>query len=233
MQRSELARYASEWQRRWHDLFDADPPKENDGPRPQSLGQVREDFRILLGFPWVEAETRRACLEPLPRGDAIWPLLEEFLTRPLASITADQAIDRLAQGVAQLRDKAGHTTLDMTPVRILSEAEMPIHEAFRSASVPTIDLDDDLWDRAARSCGPAGVAAFDFLSEVFYWSGNDYTLAHFALWPLCADGDDEADNPYRPFMELVRGGWSVGWDKSGLFLFDRLVERGGKREHLE
>ena len=103
---------------------------------------------------------------------------------------------------------------------------MPLLDAFRRADTPTIELDDELWDRASAQCGAAGEAAYDFLSEVFYWQRNDYAIANFAIWPLCADPGESSDNPYRAFMDLSRGGWGPGWDEAGLFIYDRRREFG-------
>ena len=170
------------WQGAFHDLYDAAPPSENDGPRPDKMGDLGCDFRLLTGFSWLTPETRAACLHLLPEGHAIAPMVEHWLG-PAARMTEAEAQAALADGVSRVAAAVGDPALG---------AVAAWHElGFRLPEM-------------AAERGEEAEAAVHFLTELMYWQGSSYTGAHWVCWAVAAPG---TENPVSPFMALEKGGW--------------------------
>ena len=213
-----------QWQKYWHECFDKDPPRENDDIWSEPLPDIGEDYRLLCGFAWVTPETRKKVLSVMPQGDEIFVNLEHYMQVHRRSMDVETAKRKLSNGIELLHQYVQTDLQKENEFRILTEQKISLYDAFKIADMVTIDLDDRLSDRVQEYYGEDAVEAFCFLKELIYWQGNNYEGARFSLWPLCSRKGQE--NPYRPFMELLKGGWSAGWDGSGVFLYDRRKEFG-------
>lgn len=180
------------WQAAFHDRFDAAPPSENDGPRPDKMGDLGCDFRLLTGFSWLTPETRAACLHLLPEGRTIAPMVEDWLG-PAERMTEAEAQAALAVGVANVAVAVGDPALG--PVAAWDELGYRLPEM-------------------AAERGEEAEAAVHFLTELMYWQGSSYTGAHWVCWAVAMPG---TENPVASFVALEKGGWqrlaaAEGWD---------------------
>ena len=169
------------WQSWFHDCFDADPPAENDGPRPAEMGDLSLDFRLLNGFSWLRPETRARCLSVLPDAAEITPLVEAWLG-PAAPVDETEAKRHLDQGRALL-------------CRALEAQHVPEPSLWA--------LGDGLYDRADDVDRKAAIL---FMSELMAWQGASATGAHYVGWAMAEPG---AVNPVAPFVALEKAGWRV------------------------
>ena len=169
------------WQSWFHDCFDADPPSENDGPRPAEMGDLSADFRLLNGFAWLRVETRARCLSVLPDAAEITPLVEAWL------------------GPAAPVDEAEATRLLQSGRVLLTQAlDLP-------------DTDVELWDALGcslpeRAASVERKAAVLFMTELMSWQGSSHAGAYHVGWALA---EPDTINPVTPFVALEKGGWRV------------------------
>lgn len=173
------------WQAHFHDCFDADPPVENDGPRPDTMGELGSDFRVLTGFGWLTPDTRTACLAPFPNADQVTLLVEQWMG-PATTVSEPDAHRLMEQGLAQIAAVLNGT--DIAPGEYLTELSFILPEMAFAAG------------------GVEAEAAVLFLTELMYWQGSSYTGASFVCWALAAPGQP---NPMAPIVALEKGGWHM------------------------
>jgi hypothetical protein len=219
-----------DWQRRWHGILDdydhPEDPEGQDKGIPDPLPDMDSDFRLQFYFwhtGWRDgAEARKRAFRLLPRGEAMLARIESHLAARPEAMGPDQARDVLRQGLALLRKMAFDGPNPDEPVRVLSEDDIPLLEAFGSADTPFIHLRDRLGELARQESGQAGEKAYYFLSEPLYRLASTYDVSAWVKWPLC--GPARSDDPTQAGYRLSAGGWSPGWDSEGVFLFDRRKE---------
>lgn len=191
----------TQWQAAFHDVFDAHPPAENDGPRPNQMGDLGCDFRLLTGFSRLTPKARAQCLAHLPHAGAVTAAVETWL-RPAQVISEADAQARLGEAAKKLM-----VALDMP--------KAPPGEVW-------FELGDRLPELAQANGGADAMAAVLFLTELMYWQGSSYTGAHFVCWEAAQPGQD---NPVAPFVRIEKGGWAIGVDGDDLLL--RPLRRDG------
>lgn len=221
------------WQRRWHQILDAceDHPDEDadDKGVPDPLPDIDRDFRLLFNFwtgGWTRGvQARKQAFSIFPRGDLLLARIETYLSTPSMAIDADHATMILRKGVDLTQGLGFETPDPFGPVRVFNPSAISLQDAFAQADPPFIHLRDAMGDMAEKETGQAGVAAYYFLSEPLYRLATTYDVSRWILWPLCSNAT-AADDPSTAACLLWNGGWSAGWDKDGLFLFDRRKEFG-------
>lgn len=191
----------TQWQGAFHDVYDRCPPKENDGPRPDALGDLSCDFRLLIGFGWLTPAAQEACLAHLPGGAAMQGCVRDWLSpgRPIPAAEAQQMLARAVAGLGaalNLPDWRGDALWD--------------------------ELGACLPQRAARTGGVRAEAAVLFLGELMYWQGSTYIGAHYVGWSVA---EPDRPNPVAPFVALYRGGWQVMPEGADLTLVE--ISRNG------
>lgn len=217
------------WQRCWHEILDDyEHPEESETDKgvPDPLPEMSSDFRLQFHFWYVNwpagIKARRRAFAILPRGKAMLARVEKHLSSRSVAIEPEAAITLLRQGLSLTRQLGFETADPSQHIRIMGENDLPLLEAFAAANSPFIYLRDNLSDLILRECAQTGRDAYFFLDEPLYQLSTSYDVANWILWPLCAPlgTTDPTEAAYR----LYEGGWSAGWDRQGLFLFDRRKE---------
>jgi hypothetical protein len=214
------------WQRQWHEILNSYPDPDGGASRtPDPLPSLDCDFRLHFNMWLVPPEARQHAFAVFPCGEEMLARVDQHLSAPRKPLAPEQAVSLLQAGIKLARD-AGVDDLpapEMT-IDVLSEADMPLLEAFRQADDPFADLRDQLSAKARQHHGEAGEDAFFFLSEPLYRLRSSYHVRDWVLWPLCSDpaAPDLTEAGYL----LGEGGWSPGWTGETLFIFDRREEFG-------
>ncbi len=211
------------WQQHWHEMFDLDPPRENDAAWSLPLPAMSEDFRLLTGLAWTTPEVRQKCFAVLPKGQAMWERFEAYLSEKRVAIGPERAENLFYEQLA-LFAKLGVSIDTQKPLRFVGPSEHSVHDAFARADMLHYFCEDLVDDRLAGE--PLASDAYYFLREPLYWQGNHYHGADWITWPLL-ERPGEPDL-FRPTLSLWNGGWSVGINDDGPFCYDRRREFGLK-----
>jgi len=208
------------WQRHWHDVFDAALGPDDKEP-PEN---VDEDLRLQFEFASLDAEARRRAFSVFPRHEEMLARLQQYQSTPARAIGPDEAVQLLRDGLS-LVEPMGLDVPDADgSIEVLDTSATTLLKAFSEADSPFIELHDALGEMALRETGEAGQDAYHFLVEPLYRLETSYPILHWVLWPLCAPpgAPDATEADYR----LWRGGWSAGWGRDRVFVFDRRKEFG-------
>jgi hypothetical protein len=216
-----------QWQLRWHEILNDYPdPDGGDSVTPQPLPDLDADFRLQFAVWQLPRQARQRAFAILPCGDEMLTRVDRHLSAHREPLEPPQAIGLLRRGLGLVRDAGVEDapSWDMQ-IDILCESDIPLLEAFMRADDPFYGLMDGQSDRAGAHHGEAGRDARDFLREPLYrLGGNAYQVADWVLWPLCS-GPGAVDLTKAPYR-LWQGGWSPGWTRERLFVFDRREELG-------
>jgi hypothetical protein len=158
------------WQLRWHEILN-DYPDPDGGPSvtPDPLPAIDSDFRLHFNLWQVPPETRQRAFAILPCGNEMLARVERHLSTRRRPLDPEQAIGLLQTGLRVARS-AGVKTLPAGDMQIdvLSEADIPLLDAFQKADDPFYEMRDQLSAGAKARYGEVGFDAYFFLSEPLF-----------------------------------------------------------------
>jgi hypothetical protein len=209
------------WQLRWHEILNDYPdPDGGESATPEPLPEL--DFRLHFNLWQLPHEARHRAFAILPCGAEMLARIDAHLSARPEPLEPEQAVALLRTGLKRAHD-AGEKDVPPCEMHVdIVAMDTPLMQAFQQAGDPFDGVMDGLSDRARAQHGEAGWDAYFFLSEPLYHLRNAYDVVHWAMWPLCsAAGDaDLTEARYR----LNRGGWTAGWSRERLFVYDRRWE---------
>jgi hypothetical protein len=214
------------WQLLWHEILNDYPdPDGGASITPDPLPDLDWDFRLHFNLSQVPQEARQRAFAILPCGNEMLARVERHLSAQRRPLEPEQAIGVLRTGLRLAQDAGVRILpgLEMN-IEIVSEADIPLLDAFTKADDPFYDIRDRLSAGASACHGEIGLDAYFFLSEPLYRLRSSYHSRDWVLWPLCSH-PAAADLTEAGYL-LQEGGWSPGWTDEKLFIFDRRKEFG-------
>jgi hypothetical protein len=133
------------WQVRWHEILNDYPdPDGGASVTPEPLPDMSTDFRLHFNLWRVPREARQRAFAILPSGNEMLARIDRHLSAHRMPLDLEQALDLLRSGL-RLAHNAGMTLPALeTHIDVLSEADIPLLEAFKDADDPFQHIRDRL-----------------------------------------------------------------------------------------